>query len=131
MAFRRNPFSVWGQFLQSFIITRAYIVSLVALPLVYNSTLPKFLLHFHISSTYLSNFNFLTGLILANPLEDNSQGSQFASGAGDFIGTLGDLAKQGLTKISEATGMIYIEWSQVTSFLSLFNKNVQQLTRLT
>ena len=81
--------------------------------------------------TYLSNSNFLTGLILAKPLEDNSQGSKFASGAGDFIGTLGDLAKQGLTKISEATGMTYIEWSHVTSFHSLFCQNVRQLTRLT
>ena len=84
-----------------------------------------------VCSTYLSNSNFITGLILANPLEDNSQGSQFASGAGDFIGTLGDLAKQGLTKISEATGMICIDWSHVTGFLSLFNQNVRQLTRLT
>ena len=66
---------------------------------------------------------------MANPIEDNSQGSQFASGAGDFIGTLGDLAKQGLTKISEATGMIYIEWSHITSFLSLFCQNVRQLTK--
>jgi hypothetical protein len=56
---------------------------------------------------------------LAKPLEDNSQGSQFASGAGDFIGTLGDLAKQGLTKISEATGMIYIEWSHIIPCFTL------------
>ena len=120
----------------SLLIVHRYIIisviSLVALLLVYNSTLTKFLLHFHmLVHTYLSNFNFLTGLILANPLEDNSQGSQFASGAGDFIGTLGELAKQGLTKISEATGMIYIEWSHVTSFISLFNQNVEQFTRLT